>query len=194
MTYHLIGLFLFIFGLSHKLETTSRWDFQSVRLIQDRLGRLPFLAWFEEIWVFGRTTFTLVILLLLTGYNWKLGLSALAVLGIVAGLELVIKSTFNRSRPYSVHKDIQMLQPREPTDSSFPSGDTLRIWFLVLILGIALGNNLAFGILSVLLAVLVTMGRLIFGVHYLTDALAGIGLGFLAAGTTLWLWQSLHLL
>jgi len=194
MIYQLIGLFLFIFGLSHKLETTRSLDFQAVRLIQNRLGSLPFLAWFEELWVFGRTTFTLVILLLLTGYNWKLGLSALSVFGMVAGLELVIKSTFNRSRPYSVHKDIQMLQPREPTDPSFPSGDTLRIWFLILILVIALGNNLAFGILSVLLAVLVTLGRLVFGVHYLTDVLAGIGLGFLGAGTTIWLWQSLHLL
>ncbi len=193
MIYQLIGLFLFVFGLSHKLETTRNLDFQAVRLIQNRLGRKPFLAWFEELWVFGRTTFALVILLLLTGYNWKLGLSALSVFGIVAGLEMVIKSTFNRSRPYSAHKDIQMLQPREPSDPSFPSGDTLRIWFLTLILVIALGNNLAFGILSALLAVLVTMGRLIFGVHYLTDVLGGIGLGFLGAGTTIWLWQSLHL-
>ncbi len=194
MIYQLIGLFLFIFGLSHKLETTGSLDSQAVRLIQSRLGRSPFLAWFEELWVLGRTTFTLVILLLLTGYNWKLGFSALSVFGIVVGLEFVIKSTFNRSRPYSVHQNIQMLQPREPTDTSFPSGDALRIWFLILILVVALGNNLAFGILSVLLAVLVTMGRLIFGVHYLTDVLAGIGLGFLGAGTTIWLWQSLHLL
>lgn len=194
MIYLLIGLFLFVIGFSHKLETINSLDFQAVKLIQNRLGRLPFLVWFEEVWVFGRTAFTLVILLFLTGYNWKLGLSALSIFGIVAGLELVIKSTFNRTRPYSDHKDIQMLQPREPTDPSFPSGDALRIWFLILILVTALGNNPAFGILSVLLAVLVTMGRLIFGVHYLTDVLAGIGLGFLAAGTTIWLWQSLHLL
>lgn len=189
MTYQLIGLGLFAAALSHKMELTHNLDRGIVNFLQDRLGPPPLRTWFEEIWFFGRTTFTLIILLLLTGYNWKLGLIALAVFGAVAGLEKVVKGTFQRSRPFSTHEEIQMLQPREPTDPSFPSGDALRIWFLVLVLIFVLGNPLFFGFLSIILAALVSLGRMVFGVHYFTDVLAGTGLGFLAAGTTVWLWQ-----
>ena len=194
MIYQLIGLGLFILGLSHKTALTLNLDTGFVKVLQDRLGRPPLRALFEELWFFGRTTFTLVILLLLTGYNWKLGLSALAVFGVVAGLEIIVKMAFDRGRPFSIHEDIQMLQPREPVDPSFPSGDALRIWFLVLILMIALGNSLFFGIISIIIAFLVSLGRMVFGVHFLTDVLAGTGLGFLAGGTTVWLWQLLHLI
>ena len=194
MIYQLTGLCLIALGLSYKLEPTHRLDTAFVKFFQDRLGRPPFLKWFEELWFFGRTPFALIVLLLVTGYNWKLGLPALAVFGVVAGLEKIVKITFDRSRPFSADQDIQMLQPREPVDPSFPSGDALRIWFLVLILSVALGNSLFFGIITAILAVLITLGRMVFGVHYLTDVLSGTGLGFLGAGTTIWLWRIFQLL
>ena len=194
MTYQLIGLGLLALGFSHKLKPVNRLDRGVVKFLQESLGRSLFLVWFKEIWFFGRTTFAMILLVLLAGFNWKLGLPALAVFSIVAGLEKLVKLTFTRSRPFSVHQDIQMLQPREPVDPSFPSGDAMRIWFLVLILSIALGNSLFFGIISILLAVLVSLGRMILGVHFLTDVLAGAGLGCLGAGTTIWLWQIFQLL
>lgn len=194
MIYQLIGVGLFALGFSYKLNPVNRFDQGAAKFLQDNFGRSPFLEWFQEIWFFGRTTFAMVILLLLTGLNWKLGLPALAVYGILAGLEKLVKLTVFRSRPFSVHQDIQMLQPREPVDPSFPSGDAMRIWFLALILSIALGNSLFFGIISILLAVLISLSRMILGVHFLTDILAGAGLGCLGAGTTIWLWQVFHLL
>lgn len=87
-----------------------------------------------------------------------------------------------------------MLQPQEPGDPSFPSGDALRVWFLALILTIAMGNSLPLGIIMAFVAALVSVGRMVLGVHYPTDVLAGIGLGFLGAGTTIWFWQMLNLL
>lgn len=87
-----------------------------------------------------------------------------------------------------------MAQPQKPTDPSFPSGDAFRIWYLVLILIAASGSNQVLGFIAILLAVLVSLGRMILGVHYLTDVLAGAGLGFLGAGTTIWLWHLFNLL
>jgi len=194
MTYQLIGFCLLSLGICHRLKVVRNWDHQIAIGIQRAFKHQAVLLFSREIWFFGRTAFTLIFLALMTGYNWKLGGISLIVFGVMAGLEKLIKSTFLRPRPFAALEKVQMLQPAQPTDPSFPSGDALRVWFLVLILGIALGNYLSFGLLSILLAVLVSLGRMFMGVHYLTDVLAGAGLGFLGAGTTIWLWQLFHLL
>ena len=194
MTYQLVGMSLLVLGCIYKFEPTHQLDYRIVKFLQGKLGHKPYLTWFEEIWVFGRTFFAVTILILLLSYDWKLGLTALAVFGVVAGLETLVKLIFNRSRPFSVHQDLHMLQPSEPQDPSFPSGDALRIWFLVITLSIVLGNSLIFGIIASLLAVLVSLGRMILGVHFLTDVLAGTGLGMLGAGTTIWIWHLFNLL
>ena len=194
MTYQLIGLGLLILGFSHKLDPVRRIDLKVVQTLQKIFAHPPRSAWFKEIWFFGRTTFAIVCLMIMIGINWKLGLSALAVFGVIAGLETLLKMFFDRSRPFSTHQEIRMAQPQKPTDPSFPSGDAFRIWYLVLILIAACGSNLALGSMAIILAVLVSLGRMILGVHYLTDVLAGSGLGFLGAGTTLWLWHLINLL
>lgn len=194
MIYQLTGLGLIAVAIGHLLKPVRGFERSIAIVLQEKLGRAPFLAWFKEIWFFGRTPFTLILLLLLIGAYWELGLTALAVFGLMAGLEKLVKITYPRDRPYSVLEDIQMLQPRQPEDSSFPSGDAMRIWFLALIFAIALGNNLLFGFISILLAVLVSLGRMVLGVHFLSDVLAGAGLGLLGAGTTIWLWQTFQLL
>lgn len=194
MIYLIIGLCLFLIGLSYKIFPLSRLDTSAVKLIQDQLGHVKLLRWFEDFWFFGRTIFTLIILLLLTAIKWKLGLVALAVFGVLAALERAIKLIIDRPRPYSSEEDIKMLQPQQPSDPSFPSGDVLRIWFLVLILSVAVGNSILFMIVSFILAGLVSLGRMVFGVHYPTDVLGGAGLGLLGAGITIWLWQFLNIL
>lgn len=194
MIYQLVGLCLFFAGFSHKLDYIHKLEPRILRFIQDRFGRSPYLAFFKELWFLGRSTFTVIVLLLLIVYNWKLGLSSLAVFGLIAGLEKLLKITFQRDRPYKLFQDIQMLQPSEPVDQSFPSGDALRIWFLAMILAVAMGNSLLLVVITALLASLVSVGRMVLGVHFPTDVLTGVGLGFLGAGTTIWLWQIFHLL
>jgi undecaprenyl-diphosphatase len=82
-----------------------------------------------------------------------------------------------------------MHQYREPDDPSFPSGDSLRAWFLAVIVPAALGFPPAGQILLAALAGLVALGRLVLGVHYPTDVLSGTGLGLLGAALTLWGWH-----
>jgi membrane-associated phospholipid phosphatase len=112
----------------------------------------------------------------------------------MAAVERLIKMVLDRPRPFSFEQGIKMLQPKQPTDPSFPSGDVLRAWFLALIFSAAIGNGVFFVVITTILAGLVSLGRMVFGVHYLTDVLSGIGLGFLGAGMTIWLWQILNII
>lgn len=194
MIYQLLGFGLLLISFAHLFAGLKTWETQIVRKVQSLFKNKPWLTVFQEIWSFGRTSFAIVSLLLLISLKWKMGAIALLVFLITVGIENILKITFNRPRPYTAHPDINMLQPNNPVDPSFPSGDTLRIWYLALILPVAAGDSGLFLTAFLLLAILVTLGRMILGVHYFTDTIAGIGLGMLGAGTTLWLWQLLQLL
>ncbi len=194
MIYQLLGFGLLLVGCAHLFTGVNRWETQIVLKVQGLFKNKPWLTVFQEIWFFGRTSFAVVSLLLLISLKWKIGAIALLVFLITVGIENILKNALNRPRPYTVHPDINMLQPISPVDPSFPSGDTLRIWYLALILPVAAGDSGLFLAAFLLLAILVTLGRMILGVHYLTDTIAGIGLGILGAGTTLWLWHFLQLL
>jgi len=135
----------------------------------------------------------LIMQVLLICINWKMGLIAAGVFLVFVGVEYLIKTLFFRTRPFAAHQGIAMLQPLEPLDSSFPSGDIMRVWYLALIIPAYAGDPALFLAATITLAILVTLGRLVMGVHYLTDTLAGTGLGILGAGTTIWLWNLLNL-
>lgn len=194
MIYQLLGFGFLLVGCAHLFTGVNKWETQIVRKVQGLFKNKPWLTVFQEIWFFGRTSFAVISLLLLISLKWKIGAIALLVFLITVGIENILKNTLNRPRPYTAHPDINMLQPNSPVDPSFPSGDTLRIWYLALILPAAAGGSGLFLTAFLLLAILVTLGRMIMGVHYLTDTIAGIGLGLLGAGTTLWLWHLLQLL
>ena len=194
MIYQLLGFGLLLVSYAHLFTGLNRWETQIVRKVQGLFKNKPWLTVFQEIWFFGRTSFAVISLLLLISLKWKIGAIALLVFLITVGIENILKNTLNRPRPYTAHPDINMLQPNSSVDPSFPSGDTLRIWYLALILPAAAGGSGLFLTAFLLLAILVTLGRMIMGVHYLTDTIAGIGLGMLGAGTTLWLWHLLQLL
>ncbi|MFN2282597.1 MAG: phosphatase PAP2 family protein [Anaerolineales bacterium] len=188
MTYLLIGLFLFLLGCAHPLLPSDRWEIKIVHSVQIHLSGKPFQRIFQEIWLFGLTTFALTALVLLTAVNWKIGLVALSIFSITVGIERLVKAAFNRQRPFQEIPQIAMLQPREPHDPSYPSGDVLRIWYLALIISTLLGSP-AFWAAAVILALVVSLGRLVMGVHYLSDVIGGAGLGITAAGFTIWLWH-----
>ena len=194
MIYQLLGFGFLLVGCAHLFTGVNKWETQIVRKVQGLFKNKPWLTVFQEIWFFGRTSFAVISLLLLISLKWKIGAIALLVFLITVGIENILKNTLNRPRPYTAHPDINMLQPNSPVDPSVPSGDTLRIWYLTLILPAAAGGSGLFLTAFLLLAILVTLGRMIMGVHYLTDTIAGIGLGMLGAGTTLWLWHLLQLL
>lgn len=194
MIYQLIGLGLFLIGCAHLLKRTDAAEFKLGQRLQEYTNNKILLAIFKEIWFLGRTTFAVIILFLMISFNMKLGLVAAAIFLVIVGIEQLVKQAVNRKRPFEVHQSMLMLQPQEPTDASFPSGDTLRIWFLAMILPIAAGNSIYMLLAMIIIALLVSLGRIAMGVHYLTDILAGAGLGILGAGTTIWLWHLFNLL
>ena len=194
MVIQLTGLLLIILGVLHIWDPAADLDYRTATSIQRMFMKDPWLGFFREIWHLGRTPLSLISLGLLTAARWQAGVSALAVFLVSVGIERAVKITFDRRRPYQKSRSIHMLQPAEPSDPSFPSGDCLRVWYLALILPAGSGFPGAFLTAAVGLAFLVSLGRIVMGVHYLTDITAGTGLGLLAAGTTFWLWQMMNLL
>jgi undecaprenyl-diphosphatase len=194
MNYLLIGFILFLIGCTYRMSFLSEPEEQITYRIQTMFNKKPWIGFFRDIWFLGRTIFAFIILAIMIFYDWKIGLVANLILLITLAIEHLVKHLFNRTRPYGTAQSILLLQPVEPTDTSFPSGDTLRIWYLALIIPTIAGNSTSLLIGLGILALLVSLGRIVMGVHYLTDVLAGAGLGILGAGTTIWIWQLMSLL
>ena len=193
MTYHLLGSILILLGFFHLIDEVGPLEVYLSRYVQQISTKKSLLFILKEVWFFGRTSFSVVLLVFLICINWKTGLITTGVFLVFVGIEYLIKTLYFRKRPYAAHHEIAMLQPLEPLDSSFPSGDTMRVWYLALIISASASDSVFFLGAIISLAILVTLGRLVMGVHYLTDTLTGAGLGILGAGTTIWLWNLLNI-
>lgn len=101
---------------------------------------------------------------------------------ISAGLVLVIKFIIRRRRPKGEWGSIY----RNTDPHSFPSGHATRA-FLLAALAARLGPPWLAGVLS-LWAPLVSLARVVMGVHYLSDILAGGLLGILIGLTSLFVY------
>jgi undecaprenyl-diphosphatase len=98
---------------------------------------------------------------------------------VLAAIVLAIKFSIRRRRPEGEWGTIY----RSTDPHSFPSGHAARA-MLIAVLGIGLGPVW----LAVLLCVwmpLVALARVAMGLHYLSDVLAGLVLGAIAAGVVL---------
>lgn len=195
MTTGMIGLVLLIAGLAHRLKNVRGWDRKLFCALHRAASRFPGPGFFQEIWFLGRTSFALLCLIILTLIDWQLGITALAVLLAAAGLERAIKLEVGRQRPFQILEGVPNRQWKEPTDPSFPSGDALRVWYLAVVLPpvLASGNPWLLGAAGTA-AGLVSLGRIVLGVHFPTDVLSGSGLGILFGSLTLAIWQTFQLL
>lgn len=88
--------------------------------------------------------------------------------------EGLLKHLFNRTRPF-VEQPIADMLIALPTTSSFPSGHTSSSFAAATAL---FRNNKQAGIAAYILAVLISFSRLYLYLHYPTDVLAGMILGF----------------
>ena len=106
----------------------------------------------------------------------------------VALVERLTKSLIRRPRPFTRLPDIRLRQSPAPVDSSFPSGDAMRVWFVVC----AVEMTLPEGPLLVRLAIwgaaaLVGLGRVRLGAHYPLDVWTGAWIGVGSAAIAAWL-------
>jgi undecaprenyl-diphosphatase len=131
-------------------------------------------SWF---WLVG-----LILVWLLGDSAWKHRALVLGVgILITAVVVMLIKFTIRRQRPAGEWGGIY----RSTDPHSFPSGHAARAVMLAVV---ALGVGPAwFGVLLVFWAPLVCLARVVMGVHYLSDVLAGMLLGLVMGGLTLWI-------
>ena len=150
--------------------------------VAEREGSLRRVALFTghtgDSWYWGLLLLA-VILFAGPAYRYWALVSLIAVF-IGAALVLTIKFTFKRRRPEG---DMGMIY-RKTDPHSFPSGHAVRSLMLgVIALGIA---PPWLGVLLIIWAPLVGIARVMIGVHYVSDVVAGWLLGILFGLITIW--------
>jgi undecaprenyl-diphosphatase len=149
---------------SHRLRLTpeNRGWWQIVTVLAHSGDSWFWLAGLAAAWLIGRR-------------EWHAREAVYGVgIVILAGLVLAIKFTVRRQRPAGEWGAIY----RNTDPHSFPSGHAARV-ILLAVLGLGLGP-LWFGLLLLVWAPLVSIARVMTGLHYLLDILAGMILGLLA--------------
>ena len=110
--------------------------------------------------------------------KWKLASgSALAAAAVALLVNRLITTAWDRDRPYETHHVAHVWGPHK-SDPSFPSDHASAS--VAIAAAVLLFDPLA-GVLFAILAVLITVGRVIVGEHYPGDVLAGALVGTVSA-------------
>jgi membrane-associated phospholipid phosphatase len=110
--------------------------------------------------------------------RWKqASVTALAAAGLALLVNQVISHLYSRPRPFAGHPSAVVLGGRS-TDPSFPS-DHASAAFAIAFAVFVFSRRLGAAFLTA--AAAVAISRVLAGVHYPTDVLAGLGIGLVAA-------------
>jgi len=120
------------------------------------------------VWTF------ICILVLIINFHVGLTISIASLTQII--LQQIVKHIFCRERPYIAHDDIFYIIP-PPDKFSFPSGHTAAAF--VMVFALFHFYPAFFGIILIT-ACLIAMSRVYLGLHYPTDILGGIFLGYVS--------------
>lgn len=157
------------------------WEPEIIVFLQSKVT--PTLQKFYEAVTFLGDVYALILIIgfIYWGYKKdfgkKISYYAISALLVSTTLNNIVK----RRRPYFDHEDIKCLKPRtdegDPYDSliqgySFPSGHATDSVSTYGVLGIKTKNKLL-KVIFFLLPIIIGLSRLVLGVHYPTDILAG---------------------
>jgi undecaprenyl-diphosphatase len=174
----IIAILGVLIGFSWRFEWARSRDLSAFHLIN--LAHLPksldslitFIRWLGTKWIF------LLYIGLILVLDFPFGIS-LALAGLLTtGVEVGIKYLSRRPRPFVDNKDVVLRQNPIPGDTSFPSGDATRIWFIFATLVFGLSSSVPIMVAIGLATILVSYGRIRLGVHHPLDVWAGACLGF----------------
>lgn len=175
----IVGLLMMISGMLHINSRFARWDTRIFNVIHVRLSR--FSPLFQYLRPLGTVPVSILLILIMYIPSWELGLIATILFIISSIIERIIKITFQRSRPFLMLPEVKMGQLPEPHDSSHPSGDSFRVWFLAFLFPYAFSLPVPIFVLPFLVASILSLGRIALGVHYPLDVISGTGLGMLTS-------------
>jgi len=117
--------------------------------------------------------------------EWKrCATHSLASLALAYGINALISLVWYRERPY-LSLDAQPLLDTTYLYDSFPSDHVALA--MALAASIFLFSPRMRGISALLLAVLIGISRVMAGVHYMSDVLAGFGVGLIAASVSMYI-------
>lgn len=110
--------------------------------------------------------------------DWKRGVRMWATIAISALLASVVRSIIGfvafRPRPFVALADITRLVEKSADSPAFPSGHATAAFAIAL--GLFLWNRRA-GTIALILATIISVGRIAVGVHYPSDVIGGAVLG-----------------
>ncbi len=180
-----LGFVLFLTGWAHRHPKAARLD--EALFLQIHRACAKCAPIFKILWVFGTlpAAFAAASVIAWLG-GIKYGAYSLLAYLIAVAIERAIKETIRRPRPYQSLASAEMKQPREPSDTSFPSGDALRAWLFALALAAFVPTWAAWLLFGIAFAV--SIGRMVLGVHHPLDVLTGTGMGLMAGALLRMLW------
>ena len=133
----------------------------------------------------------IIIGLIMTGFKKyrKCGLSVLIALLVclIAG-NGILKNLIARERPCWIDESVKLIIS-VPKDFSFPSGHTFSSFAAA---SCILYWHKKEGVFALILAILISFSRLYLFVHFPTDILGGIALGFFAAVTGIYITKKIY--
>ncbi len=173
------GIIFTIISLTYKISLIETWDRRAFLLINNNLN--TFIRFYRYVWPLGTTPVALIIVSMLFLSSIRAGFIVSITFSFLLIVERIIKISLNRTRPFVTSNWTKVSQPVIPKDPSYPSGDAMRMIFLAITVPLIFDLSSIAVVSTCLLGIILSLGRIILGVHYPLDVLGGMGLGLLGA-------------